>query len=191
MVPINVVFLILAAVGIALAIIAIFLKTKEKKPVTTFESPVNPIEYEKVLREISQSTSEVDKSLDEFHKIANSAFTELDEKYQELLFLYSLIDEKKKEVAEIYSTQPLPVQKPAEVVREVSLTSAVPQTVQPKVVKMKHLEEQPSEKSKSNHPRRKDILNLHRQGLTVPEIAEELNVGQDMVKLILQLGKAR
>ena len=125
--------------------------------------------------EITQSKldehwAQINKTLDEFHTTANNAISELNDKYQEMLFLYSLIDDKKKEVLYTSSTDPLSISKKPEPV-------AKPRPV--------------VEKGRSNHPRRKDIINLSKQGLSVSEIAQELNVGQDMVSLILEMGKAR
>jgi hypothetical protein len=175
----EILYLSLVGLGVMIALFALFKKSREREPIAWRDRVTGGRELpddipggevampDTMLQKMEEHLNEIDKTLDDFHSTANAAISELDEKYQELLFLYSLIDEKKKEVMDIYSSEPKITNKPA---------------AKPK----------PSaEKNRASHPRRKDIINLSKQGLNVSEIAQELNVGQDMVSLILEMGKAR
>jgi len=178
----EILYLTFVGLGLVVALFALFKKSREREPIAWRDRVTGGRERhnlsddslrdqdvlpETMLKRMEDHLSEIDKTLEDFHSTANTAIAELDDKYQEMLFLYSLIDDKKKEVMDIYNNEPKPAQK----------TPAKPR--------------QAPEKNRASHPRRKDILNLSKQGLSVAEIAQELNVGQDMVSLILEMGKAR
>lgn len=122
-------------------------------------------EIENSMKALNTSLEEVDSAMLELDKMSKTIFEELDTKYQELLFLYTLIDEKKKEVAEIYSTQKLPQK---EIVTSVDKDS-----------------------NTYKNPKLHEINNLLNEGLSISEIAKELNMGQGEVKLIIGLGKVQ
>lgn len=122
-------------------------------------------EIENSMKALNTSLEEVDSAMLELDKMSKTIFEELDTKYQELLFLYTLIDEKKKEVAEIYSTQKFPQK---EIVTSVDKDS-----------------------NTYKNPKLHEINNLLNEGLSISEIAKELNMGQGEVKLIIGLGKVR
>lgn len=112
---------------------------------------------------LNKSINDADNAIEELNKLCSDAFEEFEEKYQEMLFLYQMIDEKKKEVFEKNE------------IKASSGSSAK------------------ASKQKSNYtnPKLKDIRKLQKQGLTIPEIAKKLNMGQGEVKLISELGKER
>jgi predicted transcriptional regulator len=176
---IQIAYLIFAGVGVAVALYALFRKSREHEPVAWRDRITGAMDAAEGIvmqrgsdtggtsAKIEEHWQEIDKTLEEFHSAANTAIAELDDKYQEMMFLYTLIDEKKKEVLELYNTEPKVADKPAVATRPRPATN------------------------RSSHPRRKDIVNLSKQGLSISEIAQELNVGQDMVSLILEMGKSR
>ena len=175
---IQFIYLAFLGLGIMLTFWGLFRTKRDHEPISwhdrvegqdvTGSVKSGAVENETNLNEMKEHWDEIDKALEEFHSAANAAITELDEKYQEMLFLFSLIDDKKKEVLDICKTEPKAALKPEAAVKP---RSAVDR--------------------RSSHPRRKDILNLSKQGLSVTEIAQELNVGHDMVSLILEMGKVR
>jgi len=180
---IQIIYLVFVGLGVVIALFGLFRKSREQEPIAWRDRVTGGQEgsgdmivarggarSELTAEKMEEHLFEIDKTLEEFHSTANAAIAELDDKYQEMLFLYSLIDDKKKEVLDIYNTEPKAMpDKPA--------AAAKPRPA--------------TDKNRSSHPRRKDILNLSKQGLSVAEIAQELNVGQDMVSLILEMGKAR
>ncbi len=110
---------------------------------------------------LNKAIDDADNAIEELNKLCSDAFDEFEEKYQEMLFLYQMIEEKKKE----------------EFSSEENLNFIVSN----------------KEKNKSNYsnPKLKDIRKLQKQGLSIPEIAKKLNMGQGEVKLISELGKGR
>lgn len=192
----QIIYLVFVGLGIVVVLIGLFRKSREHEliewngqvagghdsdDIFAMHNGENHVGNEVTLSKLEEHWAEIDKALEEFHSTANTAIMELDDKYQEMLFLYSLIDDKKKEVLSICNTEPLPA--PAAVNPKPPANSKT----QPTAAKPRPA----AEKTRSSHPRRKDILNLSKQGLSVSEIAQELNVGQDMVSLILEMGKAR
>ena len=114
------------------------------------------------LKNVEDSIKEADEAAEELNKLAGSVLEELDKKYQEVLFLYNLIDEKKKELAAQYKNQGLarPNEGPADVT---------------------------GRDNKINHPKKREILELHKMNAPVADIAKTLGVGQGEVKLVLGL----
>ena len=175
---IQIVYLIFFGLGLVLTLFGLFQKSLEREPIAWRDriSGGNELHAETVvmnsgaasemsLDKMEEHWALIDKTLEEFQSTADAAITELDDKYQELLFLYSLIDEKKKEICNAEPSES--EAKPVPAVK----TRSFP------------------DKTRSSHPKRKDIINLSKQGLSVAEIARELNVGQDMVSLILEMGR--
>jgi len=148
-------------VGISLVVISMFIFNRENK-----NTALDYLERSNTIKEIDASIRELDNKLDEFDSLSSAAFDELDEKYQEILFLYNLLDEKKKELADILSAENK-LQR-----RSVSIK----QGDGPRV-------------SNYSNPRAKQILELKDQGLTVTDIARQLNLGKGEVRLMIELSK--
>ncbi|MCL2854253.1 MAG: DUF6115 domain-containing protein [Defluviitaleaceae bacterium] len=112
-----------------------------------------------------------DEAISELSDMSKNVFKEFDNKYQELLFLYSLIDEKQKKMDE-----------------------GTPKIH--KIGQARGLEEYAKRvdmviddsKKISINPKFANIVQMHKDGQSVEEIARKLDMGKGEVGLILTLG---
>lgn len=122
---------------------------------------------------------EADEALSDLNDMSKSVFKEFDSKYQELLFLYNLIDEKQKKVGgqvqaqaasapQIPATQAHTLEKYAESKLDIVIDDSKKMALNPKFA---------------------NVLEMHRNGKTVEEIAKQLDIGKGEISLILTLGK--
>ena len=117
---------------------------------------------------------EADEALSDLNDMSRSVFKEFDSKYQELLFLYNLIDEKQKKIDE----------RPQQAMPQMTATQA--QTLE-KYAESK-LEAANDSKKTALNPKFANVLEMHRNGKSVEEIAKELDIGKGEISLILTLG---
>jgi len=115
------------------------------------------------------SVEEADEAINELNDVSKSVFKEFDGKYQELLFLYNLIEEKKQEL-EGQPALTMPAAAPRRqvdyVIDDSTKKSTLPMT----------------------SPKFANVLELKNKGLSIDEIAQQLNIGKGEVSLILNLG---
>ena len=114
------------------------------------------------LKSVEDSIKEADEAAEELNKLAGSVLEELDKKYQEVLFLYNLIDEKKRELAAQYKGTGIsrPNETPSDFTKRDTIVS---------------------------HPKKQEILELHKKDTPIADIAKTLGVGQGEIKLVLGL----
>jgi DNA-binding NarL/FixJ family response regulator len=144
--------------------------------IVSFTSPKSAVkkvlpEREKVidkrLEEIDTTITEADNIITELGDISQDVIREMDQKYSELLFLYNLIDEKKKAIE-------VPVQ----------------QVIAPDI--SNKIEDFPKPQQnilppKPPNPRLARILEMKQGGMSIAQIAKELDMGQGEVSLMINL----
>ena len=121
------------------------------------------------------SAKEAATTTAEFQDISNHIFEELEAKHNELLELYKLVEKKKKELEELSSVK----------------------AAQPEY--RKAYEELPSASSQGGKTANfavstaniRKVRKLQHDGLSTDEIAKELGIGHNEVKLMLDLSKIR
>lgn len=126
---------------------------------------------EKKLEAMESGISEADNVLAELGNVSQNVFSELDRKYNELLFLYNLIDEKKNELTA--SSSPV---KAGENTHEHTAAEAAASVASDGMPE-----------SAYKNPRLKRILELKQSGMSIGQIAKELDMGQGEVSLIMGL----
>jgi len=109
-----------------------------------------------------------DSALEEINRTARLALDEINEKYQAMMFLYGLLDTKKKEISALTEFKPAN-KKPGE-----APASAERRARQAEIKKSARYER---------------IAALKREGLSVPEIAKRLDIGQGEVQLTIGLAE--
>ncbi len=139
------------------------------------KSSSNFFEVEAVVQLINTSIQEADNAIENLNTLSNDIFKEFDEKYQELLFLYQILEEKKSEIA-----RPLDIQASGALVDG----DTKPETH----VKPKTKNKNKTKTVQYGNPRLFEIKAMRDNGLSVSEIAKELDMGQGEVKMIIELG---
>ena len=120
---------------------------------------------------LGNSVNEADEAISELNDMSRSVFKEFDSKYQELLFLYNLIDEKQKGALNEMAAVPAVAVVPAPpLAAEAHIAAPVVASINPKFTK---------------------VLEMHRNGKSVEEIAIEMDMGKGEIGLILTLGGGR
>ena len=119
------------------------------------------------LDNLESSVSEADEAANMLDGMSKNVFKELDSKYQELLFLYNLIDEKQKNLdktgGQINFEMPADLSKRIDIVIDDSKKIAI-------------------------NPKFANVLELHKAGISIEQIAKQLDMGKGQVELILNLG---
>lgn len=170
----NVLVILSIIIGIMFIGISFFLKDKKDKevdlnnnqePITSISSP-NTIDEAEMMKEVNQKILEL-------NDYASFIKKEINDQHKELLFLYQLITEKEKNLKQATNTgsvedEQLVTLQSQSVTRESNKPLA---TLNNMIVE-----------------NNKEIFDLYKQGLSVTEIAQSLNVGKGEVKLILDLG---
>ena len=118
------------------------------------------------------SNEEVAKTTGELSEISNQIFEELEVKYNELLALYKLVDKKKKELDSTYDAK-LEYQKQYEELQSSGLAGGKAANFAVSTANIRK------------------VRQLQKEGFSVDEIASELEIGKNEVKLMLDLGKIR
>lgn len=154
---------------------------------------------EKVERAMEKETNEKIMAISEY---SDTVIENMNKTHNEIMFLYSMLNDKHTELTGLASD----LQKIASNVRNLqettkkSVAEKAPAAVQtqipkeqPKVTgtepdkKVKEAEKQPKKSDKENH--NKEILALHKEGLSEVEIAKKFGVGLGEVKLVIGLYK--
>jgi ATP/maltotriose-dependent transcriptional regulator MalT len=177
---VQIVLLLFIILGIILTSISLFFITKKNNNYKENYFEKKYYEAENVKKNLDTSIKQIDESIEHFEKYSKSVFDEIEQRYQELLFLYKLIDDKKQEMADNYYSKKI-VEKEASTNSFTNISEKeenndnLKNTINPKFVTV----------------RNKDIIDMSKSGLSIPEIAKRLNIGQGEVKIVLDMGKAR
>ena len=153
-----------------------------------------------------------DSSLAEINKMGALVLKEIDEKHQALLFLYNLMEDKQKELTnEVWKNPDGHESLDGDVVSEM-----VAQYIEAHSAKLRYSEDDGSQVSDDEYfehgdldsdevgdvsapstmynkrptfvnPKHKQVWEMHEQGVSTPDIAKELGIGQGEVRLILEL----
>jgi DNA-binding NarL/FixJ family response regulator len=129
-------------------------------------------EEDSALTALEKIDAASDTALNEINQTSQIALNEINEKYQAMLFLYNLLDEKKKEIAVL--TEPRPA-------------APVANRVLPQKTPPEQKQTRKASQRKEKNTRYEHVMELHNGGLTVPEIAKKLNIGQGEVQLFIDL----
>ncbi|MCL2702282.1 MAG: DUF742 domain-containing protein [Defluviitaleaceae bacterium] len=148
--------------GLVIVILSFFGPKRNGIP----DKPPLDMILDKRLEVMDTTISEADNIITELNGMSQNVINEMDQKYTELLFLYNLIDEKKKAI----ETAPI---------------IAFPGAMQLK----QELKPDHKPKPKTLNPRSARILELSRSGMSVAQIAKELDMGQGEVSLIMSMSK--
>ncbi|MCL2169539.1 MAG: DUF6115 domain-containing protein [Defluviitaleaceae bacterium] len=128
---------------------------------------------------LDSTVSEADEAITELNDMSKKISKEFESKYQELLFLYNLIDEKQKEVAS--NGEAAQGAASPRSLGAMSEIQAKPQSAQ----------ELPPSNPIASNPRFAKVLEFHKSGKSVEEIAASLDMGKGEIGLILTLGGGR
>lgn len=126
-------------------------------------TPISDIDNS--IKKIQDAMDKADLAIDDLNLLSEKIFKNFDEKQKQLLFLYDAI-EKKKAIS--------------------NNNSRVDIKLDEKVLMPK---KQDNKKIINSHPMAKKINEMALRGMSVPDIAKTLNMGQGAVELIINLGK--
>lgn len=153
-------------VGIVVVIIGLLMKNPSRFPKRDAE------EWKKE-EALEKAMDEADVMIQEMNRFSEHIINEIENKHRELLFLYQLIDEKHQQVREMYGQK---------------------ETFKKDSRKNGDLMPQIDEKNMSpieKNPRYQEIRKMYEQGISISQIAKQMNIGQGEVQVILELGKMR
>ena len=122
----------------------------------------------KKINTLESSVTEADEAVGLLDDMSKTVFKELDNKYQELLFLYNLIDEKQKSISKPGSSP----QMPENYTPRFDFVAGAPKKAESGFV---------------GNPKIANVLRLSAKGLSVDEIAKQLDMGKGEISLILNL----
>ena len=187
----NFIVFVLFAVGIGFIIYSVI----KFKPVD--EKGAHELTQE-TLDRLEGAIQEADNAMEEISKLSQSIFDEMTEKYKELLYLYSALE--KKQVAEQAPQAPvtkndikMPTQSFVNSRFNENTISEEP-AQRPMVRESINLAHETQENSfmdmfNSENSKHKEIRELYQRGMSVSDIARQLNIGHSEVSLVIQLGK--
>lgn len=172
--------------------------------------PPQEMFLDKRLEDMGSTISEADNIITELGGMSRDVMKEMDQKYNELLFLYNLIDEKKEEI----STRPKAAAPAASMPSMTPMTPASPMSptspmapLPPALAPMAPAATRPATQAASMmatqsaakappmpamsapplNPRFSRIMELKQMGLSIEQIAKEMNIGQGEVSLVMSL----
>ena len=178
---------VLLIIGIAIGVLLVIVSfLGQKTDSMAAAQPQKEFFLEKRLEAMDTTLSEADNVLTELGGMSRDVMKEMDQKYNELLFLYNLIEEKKKEInseppdTQEHVTFPFADANPSPK-ESISVNDRPPlvekRTSNPKITNL------------NMNPRFTRIFELEQKGMTVEQIAKELDMGQGEVSLVVSLAK--
>lgn len=159
----NLMFIFFIIAGFILTIYSLVQMQKSEKTreeIFTIEEGIN---------KIKEQIAEADQVTDELNSLAEEIFLEFQEKKKELMFLYELIDQKQK-----------------------SFSADINLSIDPSIPMDTHKNQESSsqiESKKYDNPLFDKIPKMQESGMSISEIAKNLNIGKGEVELILNLWK--
>ena len=182
-------------IGIILIIYSIIKFTPIRNPSQT---NLDEIITKDAINQIQTALNEADETIEELYKLSQTMLDEINSKYKELAYLYHIIDEKQKEIEnnkimymQTFDYGVLHNQKTKQT------KDNKPKAIQTKNTKLKKIipKKQTQEHIKINsmlktlNSQHGEIRKLALEGKNIQEIAKELKIGQDEVRLVLNLQK--
>nr|WP_317358271.1 hypothetical protein [uncultured Tyzzerella sp.] len=114
------------------------------------------------IKEMKDTIDQADLAIDDLNLMSEQIFKRFDEKQRQLLFLYETIEKKK------------------------AMSSG---NVDIKIDEEALPNNKPKKKYVSNHPMANEIKELHKQNMSISDIAKTLNIGKGEVELIIKFGE--
>jgi len=145
----------------------------------------NDFDMERIMEAMDRSINDADSATNELAKLSQDVVTEIDDKYQQLLYLYSLIEEKSEKLGSDPSSRSHG--NPSRI--DVSIDESFDYRSKKQETTRKAIEKGFNPNLVSDKYR--SVFELHDKGMSIPEIARSLSIGQGEVKLVLELGKGR
>lgn len=169
---ITLMFFISVGIGIILIIFSLILNKKQNTNSDLSQSDLITEKQNNLLKIIEDA----DDAIEQLNGISKSIFEQQEEKYQELLYLYQIIDEKKEELSEIWE----------KTISLETLENISTKNNSSEILNNKNNIETANNFVASN-PHYNEIVTLHNKGVTITQIAKQLNIGQGEVSLVLEL----
>jgi len=133
---------------------------------------------------LESSVTEADEAISELNDMSKTVFKEFENKYQELLFLYNLIDEKEKRIGQGGSPSAMP--EPANLAARAGHAYDQARGLEEYAKRIDIIVD--DGKKMDINPKFANVLDLHRKGKSIEEIAKQLDMGKGEISLILTLG---
>lgn len=169
---ITIMFFISVGIGIVLIIFSLILNKNDKKEKINIDSAQSDLVTEKQ-NGLLKIIEDADDAIEQLNGLSKSVFKQQEEKYQELLYLYQIIDEKKQELSEVWEkTISL------ETFRDISTKNGSNEI-------LNNIET--ANNFVTSNPLYNEIIALYNEGMTITQIAKQLNIGQGEVSLMLEL----
>jgi hypothetical protein len=145
--------------------------------------------FEQKKADLVRTVEDADDAIEQLNTLSKHIFENQEQKYQELLYLYQMIDEKKQELLNIQEDSKH-LSKDINILEDdhsIEIQELEKQTLNSGTsIKIDELE-----KSKDGLPtkitKNEQILRLKNEGLSIIQIAKQLNIGQGEVSLVLEL----
>lgn len=161
----EIIIISMMIIGLILIVLSIFLIKKDTKE----RDEVNE-KLDEAVKIVNLSLDSFEVQTNEFNKTCELIFSEIGEKYQELLYLYSVIEEYKQNNNDI-SEQNINQENQDEPIKEIV---------------SKKIDNSFIFKNKNAV----DIFKLYDEGMTIPEIAKVLSIGQGEIRFMLNIREA-
>lgn len=171
----TILFFISAIVGIILVVISLILGVKR-----TEEIEMNQLDSTtEKQNELIKVIEDADDAIEQLNSVSKSIFEEQEQKYQELLYLYQIIDDKKQELLNVFDK-----------VTSVEFKENLNEDIKKESFKVTDINNKKDENNfVATNSKHNEIIDLYNSGHTVTQIAQQLNIGQGEVSLIIKLNK--
>jgi len=165
---ITILFFISVIIGIVLVIVSLILGAKKTESIQSDNDSTTEKQ-----NELIKVIDDADDAIEQLNSISKSIFEEQEQKYQELLYLYQIIDNKKQELLNI---------KLPSTAFEDNLNKNIKNDSKANDIKNIKL-------NFTSNPIHSKIVDLYNSGKSITQIAQQLNIGQGEVDLVLELNK--
>lgn len=175
---ITILFFISVIVGIILVVISLILgvKRNEEIEMDQFDSTTEK------QNELIKVIEDADDAIEQLNSVSKSIFEEQEQKYQELLYLYQIIDDKKQELLNVFDK-----------ITSIEFKRDLSGDIKEESFEITDINNKSDREDKSNFEitdsKNNEIINLYNSGHTVTQIAQQLNIGQGEVSLVIKLNK--
>lgn len=172
---ITILFFISVIVGIILVVISLILGVKrtEEIEMNQFDSTTEK------QNELIKVIEDADDAIEQLNSVSKSIFEEQEQKYQELLYLYQIIDDKKQELLNVFDKM-----------TSMKFKEDLNENVKEESFKVADIVNKEDENNFAvTNSKHNEIIDLYNSGHTVTQIAQQLNIGQGEVSLVIKLNK--
>ncbi|WP_317367344.1 helix-turn-helix domain-containing protein [uncultured Tyzzerella sp.] len=156
----NWIFIFVMIIGFIMIIVSIININKYNNA-----TPVSSIDG--YIKEMKEAIDQADLAIDDLNLMSEEVFKRFDEKQKQLLFIYDAIEKKKN----MSSGGKFDIKIDENISKDINKED---------INKKNHM---------SLHPMADEVKKLHKNGMSVSDIAKKLNIGKGEVELIINLGK--